>query len=265
VQLGVQPTLLAFGEGETVFDEPRRTLRILADLEELTLTWFRYGPGEQGPDPHVHRRHSDAFYVLEGELEVGLGPGAAETVRARAGTFAAAPPELVHTFRNASDGTAIFLNVHAPSMGFGDMLRARRDGREEDAARFDQFEPPPDGGRPLADAIVSPPDEADRFDRGNRVIVIKSDLPELSVFEIAFDPVFAVDPHRHDDQVDSFYVLEGEVEFTLEDGSVVGGPGTCVSAPPGTLHGFRNRGQSRARILNLHTPDAGFASSVRAG
>ena len=120
------------GEGEVLFDEPRRTLRVLVDRAELTLTWFRYGPGEQGPDPHVHRRHSDAFYILEGELEVGLGPGAAETVRARAGTFAAAPPELVHTFRNASDGTAIFLNVHAPSMGFGDMLRARRDGREED-------------------------------------------------------------------------------------------------------------------------------------
>ena len=95
--------------------------------------------------------------------------------------------------------------------------------------------------------------------------MIKSDLPELSVFEIAFDPVFAVDPHRHDDQVDSFYVLEGEVEFTLEDGSVVGGPGTCFSAPPGTLHGFGNPGESRARILNVHTPDAGFAGSVRGG
>src|SRR5439155_694180 len=83
-------------------------------------------PGEEGPDPHVHRRHTDAFYVLEGELELGLGPGAAEIVRATPGTFVAAPPEVVHTFRNASGVEAVFLNFHAPSMGFGDMLRALR-------------------------------------------------------------------------------------------------------------------------------------------
>ena len=74
------------GEGETVFDTERSTLRLLVDREELTVTWFRYAPGEKGPDPHVHHRHTDAFYVLEGELELALGPGAAEVVRATAGT-----------------------------------------------------------------------------------------------------------------------------------------------------------------------------------
>src|SRR5919204_5898357 len=212
MELDVHPVLLRPGEGETVFDEPRRTLRILADRDELTVTWFRYAPGEKGPDPHIHRRHTDAFYVLERELELRLGPGAAETVRATAGAFVAAPPEVVHTFRNASDDTAIFLNVHAPSMGFGDMLRARREGREEDVERFDQFDPPAGGGRALADAGVSLAEESERFDRGNRVITIKCDLPQVSAFDIAFDRDFSVPPHRHDDQVDSFYVLDDEVE-----------------------------------------------------
>ena len=125
------------GEGETVFDSERSTLRLLVELEELTVTWFRYAPGEKGPDPHVHHRHTDAFYVLEGELELRLGPGATEVVRAIPGSFVAAPPEVVHTFRNASEGTAVFLNVHAPSMGFGEMLRARRDGRDEDVLERD--------------------------------------------------------------------------------------------------------------------------------
>ena len=253
------------GEGETVFDEARRTLRILVDREELTTTWFRYAPGEEGPDPHIHGRHTDAFYVLEGELELRLGPGAAEVVLAKPGTFVAAPPEVVHTFRNASRAEAVFLNFHAPSMGFGDMLRARRDGRDEDAARFDQFEPPPDGGRPLAEAVVSAPGGSETFDRGDRAIAIQSDLPQISAFDIAFDPAFVVDPHRHDDEVDSFYVLGGEVEFTLEDGVARSGPGTWMSAPPGTTHGFRNPGPGRARVLNLHTPDAGFAAGVRGG
>ena len=169
----------------------------------------------------------------------------------------------MHTFRNASEGTAVFLNVHAPSMGFGEMLRARRDGRDEDAERFDQFEPTADGGRPVDEAVATAPDGGERFERENRVITILGDLPQVSALDIAFDPDFVVDPHRHDDQVDSFYVLDGEVEFARDDGALRGGPGTWLSAPPGTLHGFRNPGVGRARVLNLHTPDAGFAAGVR--
>ena len=253
------------GEGETVFDEPRRTLRILVDRDELTVTWFRYAPGEEGPDPHVHRRHTDAFYVLEGELELGLGPGATEIVRAIPGTFVAAPPEVVHTFRNASGAEAVFLNVHAPSMGFADMLRARRDGREEDAERFDQFDPPPDGGRPLTEAVVSRPEAGELFDRENRAIAIKSDLPQVSAFDIAFDPEFVVDPHLHDDHVDSFYVLAGEVDFTAGEDVVRAAAGTWFSAPPGMRHGFRNPGPGRARVLNVHAPDGGFVARIRGG
>jgi hypothetical protein len=69
-----RPVLLQPGEGETIFDGSDRTIRILADREELTLTWFRYEPGQEGPDPHVHRRHTDAFYVLEGKLELTHAP-----------------------------------------------------------------------------------------------------------------------------------------------------------------------------------------------
>ena len=75
MELDVQrPVLLAPGDGETVTDRPRRTLRILGELEDVIVTWFRYGAGEKGPDPHVHHHHTDAFYVLEGEIEVSLGP-----------------------------------------------------------------------------------------------------------------------------------------------------------------------------------------------
>src|SRR5215210_729238 len=141
--------LLRRGEGEVITDRVERTLRILTDHELITLTWFRYEPGQEGPDAHVHHTHSDAFYVLEGELELGLGPEI-ETVPAPAGTLGAAPPNLVHTFRNSSDATAIFINVHAPGGGFADMMRARRDGRDDEVEQFDQHDPPEDGGRPLA-------------------------------------------------------------------------------------------------------------------
>jgi quercetin dioxygenase-like cupin family protein len=46
------------------------------------------------------------------------------------------------------------------------------------------------------------------------------------------------DPHTHDDHVDSFYVLEGEVEFLVAGETVHAGPGTFVAAPPGVVHTF---------------------------
>ena len=112
------------------------------------------------------------------------------------------------------------------------------------------------------DAIVSAPGDGERFDRGNLVITIRADLPQLSVNELVFEPPFAVEQHHHDDHVDSFYVLEGEVEFALADGPLRAGPGTFVAAPPGALHGFRAI-DGRVRLLNFHAPDAGFAESVR--
>src|SRR6059058_4910170 len=97
-----RPVLLGPGGGETVTERPERTLRILADLDEVIIAWFRYEPGEEGPEPHIHREHTDAFFVLEGEVEFGLGP---EVTRLSGGpgAVAAAPPNVVHTFRNASD------------------------------------------------------------------------------------------------------------------------------------------------------------------
>ena len=50
-----RPLLTLPGEGEIVTDRPERTLRILGELDELIVTWFRYEPGEEGPDAHIHR------------------------------------------------------------------------------------------------------------------------------------------------------------------------------------------------------------------
>src|SRR6188508_13576 len=246
------PVLLRPGEGEIMADEPAKTLRLLADFDELALTWFRYGAGELGPELHIHERHTDAFFVLTGELSVALGPDGAHEARGHAGALFAAPPGVAHTFANKSAEDVTFLNIHAPNMGFGDMLRARRDGRDEDADRFDQHPPPADGGRPVADATVSPPDEGERV--GSMVVKVSSE--ELDAVEIACGPAYGPGPHTHDNQVDSFYILEGELDFTHGDEVGRAEPGTFLSAPPGVVHGFKSVGD--ARFFNLHTPADGF-------
>jgi quercetin dioxygenase-like cupin family protein len=259
VELDVhRPLLLAPGEGETVTDRPERTLRILAELDQLIVTWFRYEPGQVGPDPHIHRQHSDAFYVLEGELELTLGPDL-QGIAAGPGTFAAAPPGVVHTFRNASDATAIFLNVHAPSMGFGDHIR----GRSED---FEQFEPPPDGGRPFKDAVLSGPGEGERIERRSTTIVKAGGRDcdgQLSVYETALPAGNSGPPtHLHRRTAETFFVLDGTFEFTTGDERTVLEAGSFALVAPGLAHTFANHGETEARCLTLASP-AGVEEFIR--
>jgi mannose-6-phosphate isomerase-like protein (cupin superfamily) len=124
---------------------------------------------------------------------------------------------------------------------------------------------PPDGGRFRGmDGIVIRPGEGEQIPRGPRFHRVFAELPELEVLELRFGPDFeGVDPHRHMDHVDSFYVLEGEVEFVIEGETFRAGPGTYVAAPVGVEHGFRNVGDGELRMLNVHGPNTGFAGRLR--
>jgi quercetin dioxygenase-like cupin family protein len=251
--------LLGPGEGETVVDRPGRTLRILTELDQVIVSWFRYEPGEIGPEPHIHRHHTDAFYVLEGELELTLGPEL-QTTRAEAGTLVAAPPNLVHTFRNASSGTAIFLNIHAPSMGFGNLIRGRND------TGFDQHEPPPDGGRTLADAVFSGPGEGERL-TGRSTTIVKAGGHDcdgqLAVYETVLPHGNTGPPlHVHRRTAEAFLVLGGKLEVTVGGERALLEPGAFAFAPPGVAHAFANGGDTEVRSLTIGGP-AGVEGFIR--
>ena len=68
--------------------------------------------------------------------------------------------------------------------------------------------------------------------------------------------------HVHDDHVDAFFVLEGELDLEVAGEEVRVGPGGFAAAPPGAEHGIR-RLETATRFLNFHAPDAGFADFVR--
>ena len=145
--------------GETISDRDARNVMILHAEEAMTVTWSRYSTGERGPDLHLHRAHTDAFYVLTGALRFALGAGGERVVRAPAGTFVSAPPGVAHSFMNAEADDVTWLNVHTPDVGFAAFLRGARDGR---TVPFDSFDVPAqtggDGGRPATEAIVVGPD-----------------------------------------------------------------------------------------------------------
>jgi mannose-6-phosphate isomerase-like protein (cupin superfamily) len=197
-----EPTLVAPGGGEVIGDSPDRRVEILTDVDAVHATWSRFGPGRDGADLHVHRRHNDIFYVLAGELTVRLGLGD-HTVAVPAGHFAIVPPLVVHGFRNASEVEMRYLNFHAPGVGFADYMRGLRDGRK---VVYDQEEPPLDGGRPIGEASVS-----DRVDI-DAIAIAEATRPQEA------------------DGARFYYALDGELVVTADGCELRGAPGAWVQA-----------------------------------
>src|ERR1700758_4609935 len=99
----------------------------------------------------------------------------------------------------------------------------------------------------MAEPTVRLPGEGELHERSDGYRKILVDSEQISVIELGFDESLVVAPHTHPDHTDSFLVLEGEVEFTAGDGTVVLGPGGFISSPPGARHGFpRRRGHAPA-------------------
>jgi mannose-6-phosphate isomerase-like protein (cupin superfamily) len=136
--------------GEPILRGGRREVDIVVAQEEITITHARYAAGERVAGPHGHHEHTDAFYVLEGELTFEIGREA-ETVTVGAGGFVAAPQGVVHAFRTSGDRPARWLTIHAPDGGFAAFMRGVRDGVE---VEWDISPVPSDGGLPAREAIV---------------------------------------------------------------------------------------------------------------
>jgi quercetin dioxygenase-like cupin family protein len=254
MQLDVRhAVVLRPGEGEVLFDG---RIVIKADFEQMSMTESLYASARDGAEPHFHRRHADAFYVLDGELAFLVGD---EEVVLPAGACVCAPPGLVHGFRSTT--RARFLNFHTPDGGFAENLRARDRG---DDGGFDSFDPPSDINVPKSAGVVLGPGAGERLETSTRIATIKIARTELSLIEFDLEPGFGgPDPHSHDDHVDSFYVLDGEPEFLVGDTRMRLGRGSFVAAPIGVVHAFSNPGPEPARVLNMHAPSCGFHDALR--
>ncbi len=248
---------LPAGGGDIVRDVPESRLEILSDRDELHATWTRFGPHRDGASPHVHRQHSDLFYVLEGEFTVLVGPDRTETA-IRPGTLALAPPLVVHGFRNASDGEMRYLNFHAPGGGFAPYLRGEQ-------PRFDSFDPPEDGGRPAGDAYIGTGEVL--TDRPGLRVSLLVDVDEIAIVDVTSAPGGGAPTpplHVHERHVESFYVIAGEIAFTAGGEELRATAGSWVQVPPNVPHSFAPAGSEPARYVNVHTPSRGFGDFTRA-
>jgi mannose-6-phosphate isomerase-like protein (cupin superfamily) len=144
-------TYVPISEQELILRDEKREISLLLANEDLSLTYGSCAAGERVAGPHIHNQHTDAFYVLEGELtcEIGFGP---ETVTIGAGSLVAAPPSVAHSLRNAGPQRARWLTIHAADGGFANFMRGIRDGVQ---IEWDIAPVPPNGDLPADDAIIS--------------------------------------------------------------------------------------------------------------
>ena len=238
-------------DGEAILRCETREISILVAREEITITEARYAAGEQVAGPHVHHEHTDAFYVLEGELTFELGREP-ETLTVSSGGFVAAPPGVAHSFRNDSDRPARWLTIHAPDGGFAAFMRGAREGVE---VEWDISAVPAGGGLPASEAIVSPDVGGKRRESGNRLCRLRCALPDLCLVEWHLcGPHPDLPVHDQDQRVDSFFVIEAELGAMLAGRRQTVGPGTTALAPARrAAHAQLLRARARADAEPPHT------------
>ena len=170
---------IGVGNGEPILRDARREISILITENELTITLAHYAAGEHVAAAHVHHGHTDAFYVLEGELTFEIG-SENEAITAPSGTFVAVPPWLSHSFRNDGEGAARWLTMHAHDGGFGAFMRGVRDGVD---VEWDIGAVPADGGRSAGDAIVRRNIGSEWFEVGTQLCRLRGFPPDDCVVE----------------------------------------------------------------------------------
>jgi quercetin dioxygenase-like cupin family protein len=117
---------------------------------------------------------------------------------------------------------------------------------------------------PVRAVTVRRPGEGDAVWFLDNFIVVKAsgrDGARLGLIENLLPPGSETPFHRHHDEDESWYVLEGTMTFFFEGGQrFQAEPGAFVHVPRGVAHGFRTK--TAVKMLVLCAPD-GFVEIAR--
>jgi quercetin dioxygenase-like cupin family protein len=72
---------------------------------------------------------------------------------------------------------------------------------------------------------------------------------KYATFEALVPPSGGPPPHTHSREEESFYILDGEITFTVNGERLLAGPGAFANMPTGSLHSFKNESDRPARML----------------
>jgi quercetin dioxygenase-like cupin family protein len=121
------------GEGKTI-EVPGHPLTYKATKEDTkgAYSLLEVTVIGDGPPQHIHKAEEEAFYVLEGDVNIQIGD---QTIRGMAGSFVLIPRGTVHTFGNAGSTPAKLLVILSPP-GFEQFFVEVVGDEEIDTATF---------------------------------------------------------------------------------------------------------------------------------
>lgn len=271
------PTIRTAGEGAWVawMGEPLRYATLGTDtLDRYALSVGGVAAGS-GPKPHSHS-FAETFVLFRGSATFTAGNRTVEVPTGGAVTIGAG---TAHYLRAGAEG-AEFLVLVGPA-GFDRFQLETGDPLPGPGAPVPPFDPARFAARVAAVAPnyaidMNPPPEAFAQEPNVRVVppgrgrtvASAGDVYRFlatgddtggayAIWEAVVPPCGGPPPHVHSREDEGFYVLEGEVTFTVNGRRVVATAGTCAHMPPGVPHYFRNESDRPARMLILVAP-AGF-------
>jgi quercetin dioxygenase-like cupin family protein len=260
------------GEGHAVWSTGARLdFKVRAEHTggDFVLTENVVLPGG-GPPPHVHAHEDEMFYILQGELTLIRED---TTFAAGPGTAVFLPRGKVHTFANRSNAPTRFL-TWASSSNFESFML------EFSVPCADHPTPPPFDAS-MVDRLLKACDRYGmqiRFDHKPSVFLSLPPVPKsmkvlgqnvtlkligrntnerMCAALVDVLPGPGVLPHLHRREDETFYVIDGTLEFLIDGVRHIAPKGTTVYVPRGTFHGFHAVGGKPAQVLSMHTP-AGF-------
>jgi mannose-6-phosphate isomerase-like protein (cupin superfamily) len=131
-------TILEPGQGRVFpIGGDRVTVKGMSDVLGVGFSLVDYSaaPGVPGPPLHVHDAIDEAWYLLEGQLNVQVGE---ERRLVGAGSFLLVPHAIPHTFVNAGEDWARWVGVLSPGTALGMLeelgqILSQSDPPDEDA------------------------------------------------------------------------------------------------------------------------------------
>jgi quercetin dioxygenase-like cupin family protein len=75
-----------------------------------------------------------------------------------------------------------------------------------------------------------------------------------AMWEATVPPGGGPPPHTHSREEEAFFILEGEITFTVDAEQIVATAGTFANMPVGSLHSFKNASDTTARMIITVAP-----------
>jgi mannose-6-phosphate isomerase-like protein (cupin superfamily) len=205
-------------------------------------------------ESHIHS-FEESFYILEGDVTLQIGE---QTHQLSAGHYGLISTGVKHSFHNASNKSARWLEMHSPQprnidYGRDTFFIASGEANVSETAtsfvgQFDEAQLPKPGGASQMEGFNPTTGVAIKMfvDRSFGAI-------HQSLFLIQYMPAAKIDPHDHTFE-ESYYIVSGRVKAIADGKEYDLGAGDVIWTSVGCIHSFENVGNEPVRWIETQAP-----------